>query len=143
MISLPLAMFCEYCFIPSFSIECSKPKKFLMSKVADCSKQVQSGFSGWTKYLHFSNISTRVANDSLYATMFKQRSLRFNSFVWMKKITSTPINYNQQNTISFIHRTLYRQTFLCSNSVLRQKFCLPLHRTERLVHFIVNLLADS
>lgn len=37
-----------YCFIAIFSTVLSKPKKDLMSRLAVCSKHVQSSFSGWT-----------------------------------------------------------------------------------------------
>lgn len=41
-------MLLAYCFIAIFSTVLSKPKKDLMSRLADCSKHVQSSFSGWT-----------------------------------------------------------------------------------------------
>lgn len=41
-------MFWEYCFMAIFSTVLSNPKKDLMSRVAVCSKHVQSLFSGWT-----------------------------------------------------------------------------------------------
>lgn len=37
-----------YCFMAIFSTVLSKPKKDLMSRLAVCSKHVQSSFSGWT-----------------------------------------------------------------------------------------------
>lgn len=43
-----LAIFWAYCFIANFSIEFSNPKKFLISRLAVCSKHVHSEFSGWT-----------------------------------------------------------------------------------------------
>lgn len=36
-----------YCFMAIFSTVLSKPKNDLMSRLADCSKHVQSSFSGW------------------------------------------------------------------------------------------------
>lgn len=39
-------MLLAYCFIAIFSAVLSKPKKDLISRLADCSKQVQSSFSG-------------------------------------------------------------------------------------------------
>lgn len=45
---LTFLMLLVYCFIAIFSTVLSKPKKDLISKLADCSKQVQSSFSGWT-----------------------------------------------------------------------------------------------
>lgn len=41
-------MLAAYCFIAIFSAELSKPKKDLISRLAVCSKHVQSSFSGWT-----------------------------------------------------------------------------------------------
>lgn len=41
-------MLLAYCFIAIFSTVLSKPKKDLMSRLALCSKQVHSSFSGWT-----------------------------------------------------------------------------------------------
>lgn len=41
-------MFEVYCFMAIFSTVLSKPKNDLMSRDADCSKQVHSSFSGWT-----------------------------------------------------------------------------------------------
>lgn len=41
-------MLLAYCFIASFSAVLSKPKKDLMSRLAVCSKHVQSSFSGCT-----------------------------------------------------------------------------------------------
>lgn len=46
--TLTFLMLLVYCFIAIFSTVLSKPKKDLISKLADCSKQVQSSFSGWT-----------------------------------------------------------------------------------------------
>ena len=43
---LTFFMLLVYCFIAIFSTVLSKPKKDLISKLADCSKQVQSSFSG-------------------------------------------------------------------------------------------------
>lgn len=43
---LPLEIFCVYCFMANFSMVCSNPKKFRISKLADCSKHVQLEFSG-------------------------------------------------------------------------------------------------
>ena len=47
-----------YCFIAIFSTVLSKPKNDLMSRLAVCSKHVQSSFSGWTwtnthKHVHY------------------------------------------------------------------------------------------
>ena len=39
-------MLVAYCFMAIFSTVLSKPKKDLMSRLADCSKHVQSSFSG-------------------------------------------------------------------------------------------------
>lgn len=41
-------MLAAYCFMAIFSAVLSNPKNDLMSILADCSKQVQSSFSGWT-----------------------------------------------------------------------------------------------
>lgn len=62
MISFPLAMLSPYCFIASFSMLLSKPKKNLMSTLAFCSKHVQSEFSGWTwkPIINFSNFTLKI-----------------------------------------------------------------------------------
>lgn len=69
MISFPLAMLSPYCFIASFSMLLSKPKKNLMSTLAFCSKHVQSEFSGWTwkSINHFSNSTIKIC----YTTCFQ------------------------------------------------------------------------
>lgn len=41
-------MLLAYCFIAIFSAVVSKPKKDFISRLAVCSKHVQSSFSGWT-----------------------------------------------------------------------------------------------
>lgn len=46
--SLTFLTLAVYCFMAIFSKALSKPKKDRMSSEADCSKQVQSSFSGWT-----------------------------------------------------------------------------------------------
>lgn len=46
--SLTLLTLAVYCFMAIFSKALSKPKKDRMSSEADCSKHVQSSFSGWT-----------------------------------------------------------------------------------------------
>lgn len=62
MISFPLAMLSPYCFIASFSMLLSKPKKNFMSTLAFCSKHVQSEFSGWTwkSINHFWNFTFKI-----------------------------------------------------------------------------------
>lgn len=45
-IMVTFLMLLAYCFMAIFSTVLSKPKKDLMSKLADCSKHVQSSFSG-------------------------------------------------------------------------------------------------
>ena len=47
-VSLTLLTLAVYCFMAIFSNVLSKPKKERTSREADCSKQVQSSFSGWT-----------------------------------------------------------------------------------------------
>lgn len=45
---LTLLTLAVYCFMAIFSKALSNPKKEWMSSEADCSKHVQSSFSGWT-----------------------------------------------------------------------------------------------
>jgi hypothetical protein len=47
-IVLTFLMFCKYNLIASLSTVASKPKKDLILRLASCSKQVHSGFSGCT-----------------------------------------------------------------------------------------------
>lgn len=81
MISFPLAMLSPYCFIASFSMLLSKPKKNLMSTLAFCSKHVQSEFSGWTwkPIINFSNFTLKIY---YMAPCFENNLFWFEQNIW-------------------------------------------------------------